>query len=140
MDRKNFAYWGAALVALAVIIGIGVNQWLGDRNPPASRTVADAVHEIANSTYGGTDGQTNSAPGIQDLLTALGVPGEVFANYSLGESPSNFAEREELRNVLGIAVSNGKLSAAEANAVLKAFDAGLVGPASGPLVLESLDY
>lgn len=139
--KKTLAFLCSVAAASLALVGVGVTMWNHEHQETSTRTVENAVQEITQrgtNTGQRSSATTKSSParGVQDLLAALGVPAAVYGNYGLGQSTPDATQRVELANSLTVAVQNGKITQSEADAVLKAFDAGLVGLAPAPLVLE----
>ncbi|WP_293770671.1 hypothetical protein [uncultured Corynebacterium sp.] len=136
MPVKNAIAWIVGAVALAFIVSIGWILLTQDKNPPNTRTVASVLESEFPSTAEQPKQATRSY-GISDILAALGLPQGAISQLELEKKPVSDAKRTDLSNVLDVAVAAGSISEDDAEAVLRAYDAGLVEAAKEPLVLNN---
>lgn len=116
------------IVALIFIIGVTATVVANVRNSdPGAHTVGEAFSGIArqNPQNEVAHSETNNSARLLELAEALGLPAESLPSYvTPGEATA--ANRLALRKTLEKSVGLGEISPHEANAVLKAFDLGLV--------------
>lgn len=136
--NKIAAVW--ALVITMSVIAVAVGWFATTRHhPPANaqtveEAIAGGVLQIENP-YSPTN--VDDEDRMYSLAEALGIPIESMPR-EIFESASNRTEaRLTMAQILKKAQEQGTLNRTEAEAVLAAFDAGLINPAVDTIVAES---
>ncbi|MDO5031327.1 hypothetical protein [Corynebacterium sp.] len=142
MNSKKIAtVWVVVAIAIAAVVAVG---WWGTTR---TQQDADAV-TVAEFVGGGVkqdpslrSGQEGSSLGIDErvaqLAEALGIPVEAVPRGVITDDVTRMKSRGLLVQVLDKAIDEGKITPAEAQAVLHAFDAGLIKPSVDTIVAES---
>ncbi|MDY3126639.1 MAG: hypothetical protein SOW59_00695 [Corynebacterium sp.] len=135
LPRKGvfLAWWigGVIVISLAVVMLAVVT--LGFPRYSSGRTVSETMTEL--QTHAGVGEQTGEAsasggtrPGyrIVELADALGLPDGSFPQDVLDLDVGNGDTRRYFVSMISKAVESGDITSEEADAVIKAFDKGLV--------------
>lgn len=105
---------------------------------PNARTVSDALSGVTpqDQTEQQPQSPANGSARLIELAEALGVPADSLPAYVTPGQVTE-ANRQALRRSLEKSVGLGEMSPHEANAVLKAFDLGLVAIPYGGYLADS---
>lgn len=140
--RQQWVVAGAVAV-LALIFALVAVWFMWPLNTThQGRTVGDAASLVTGpETTAPDEEEEEPRPGYRlvELAEALGIPEAAMPKQAFEAGDSREQSREELEAVMDTAVSEGRLSEDEAEAVLKAFDEGLIEGQSGPLVASNDD-
>ncbi|MCZ9297214.1 hypothetical protein [Corynebacterium hesseae] len=139
MKSKQFiAVW--VLVVIAVITAVGAGWWATEWHqvPEGALTVEQVVNGGVPQDQS-VDVQLDPAENdrIVSLAEALGIPSESVPRGLLSVASDRYRSRQILETDLKKAVEAGAITKDDAKGVLAAFDAGVVAPVDGPILVES---
>lgn len=141
--RQQWVVAGAVVV-LALIFALVAAWFMWPLNTThQGRTVGDAASQVTGPETTAPEDADDEEPRpgyrLVELAEALGIPEAAMPKQAFAAGDSREQSREELEAVMDTAVSEGRLNEDEAQAVLKAFDEGLIESQSGPLVASNDD-
>ena len=109
--------------------------------PPAKPKNAKTVEEVLSGSQidrRNPEDSTNDSA-LAELARAMGLPQGAFTADESGRTVDTVATRQHLVDNLREATHGGEITAEEADAVLKAYDSGLVDAPVEAVILQSPD-
>lgn len=132
--RWPWVVGGVAVIALLVVLIIMLQ-------PPAKPKDAKTVEEVLSGSQidrRSPEGTTENSA-LAELARAMGLPQGAFTADESGRTVDTVATRQHLVDNLREATHAGEISSEEADAVLKAYDSGLVDAPVEAVILQSPD-
>ena len=132
--RWPWVVGGAAVIALLVVLVIMLQ-------PPAKPKNAKTVEEVLSGSQidrRNPEDSTNDSA-LAELARAMGLPQGAFTADESGRTVDTVATRQHLVDNFREATHGGEITAEEADAVLKAYDSGLVDAPVEAVILQSPD-